>query len=120
MYVVGMDKTTKATKNEVREILTATFPEYTGRKFRLAEATTVWVDRIGGGGSWDEIRAAVWTGAEWKVTDPVATPMQAPCGELTLDARIIYAVHSHFCGQDSGITFYYSPESVYVPRRLTA
>lgn len=119
-YTLSMDKTIKATKNQVRDLLAATFPNYTGRKFRLCETTSVWLDRMGGGGSWDEVRAAVWTGESWTVADPIATTMQAPCGNLPMDKKVIYAVHSYFCGQDSGVTFYYHPESVYVLRQLTA
>jgi len=110
----------KSTKKEIKDILQATFPNYTGRKFRVEFSEKIWVDRIGGGGSRDTICVAGHNGNSWVAQYPSATRLQAPCGYISIDPRFIYAVHAMFCGTDMGITFHIHPESNYKPMTITA
>jgi hypothetical protein len=108
----------KATKKEIKDILQATFPKYAGRKFNIDFSTRIWVDRIGGGGSRDEVCIAGHDGTKWVSKYPEASRLDAPCGYIEIDPRFIYAVHSFFCGTDCGITFHIHPESKYKPSMI--
>ncbi len=110
----------KVKKSEIKDILEATFPDYSGRKFKVSVAETVWADRMGGGGSSDEVLAVRFIDGEWVSAAPTASKIDAPCGDIVLDRDTIVAMHSYFCGQDAGVTFYLHPQSSYLPRRLTA
>jgi hypothetical protein len=106
----------KTTKREVADILKASYPDYTGRKFNIIVRDQIWVDRIGGGGSRDEIKAVGFVDGRWIAVSPETSVLDTPCGYLTLSPEAIYAVHSFFCGNDCGITFYVSPQSSYLPK----
>lgn len=105
----------KIKKADIKDILAATFPDYSGRKFRAECVQSIWVDRIGGGGSRDDIKVAIHDGNTWKAAAPVASRMEAPCGDLALRLDAVYVMHSYFCGTDAGITVYYHPDSEYAP-----
>jgi len=115
-----MSTTITVRKAEVRELLAAAFPEYRGRKYKVEIAETVWIDRIGGGGSSDEIVALYQDNdiGMWCTARPTVSEMQAPCGYLPIKPELIYAVHSMFCGRDIGVTFHVHPRSPYLPKML--
>jgi hypothetical protein len=101
----------KISKAEVKDILNATFPEYSGRKFRVEARQSIWIDRIGGGGSQDIPKLAGMDGTgKWAAYIPTVPTMQAPCGTFPIPLTAVVAVHSYFCGKDAGVTFYYHPE----------
>jgi len=105
----------KVRKSEVNEILKATFPNYKGRKFHVDFSEKIWVDRIGGGGSFEKVCIAFHDGKKWVSKNPEVSKLEAPCGYLTIHPMFIYAVHSIFCGSDMGIRFYVHPSSNYKP-----
>lgn len=113
-----MSTTIAVRKAEVAELLAVAFPEYRGRKYKVEIAETVWIDRIGGGGSYDEIVALYQDKGAWFGARPVVSEMTAPCGYLPLERRVIYAVHSMFCGKDIGVTFHVHPQSPYLPKMI--
>lgn len=110
--------TIKVSKKDVVALVNASFPKYTGRKFSVNVADRIWVDRIGGGGSWEEIKALGFVNGQWIAVSPETSVMEAPCGYLTLSPAVIYAVHAQFCGRDAGITFNVHPQSEYLPKML--
>jgi hypothetical protein len=110
--------TIKVSKKDIADLLRASFPEYTGRKFRVQITDRVWVDRIGGGGSREEIVALAHVDGKWIAKMPEVSAWNAPCGELPLSPMAIYAVHAMFCGHDAGITFNVHPKSEYLPKGL--
>ena len=116
-----MSTTITVRKAEIAELLAAAFPEYRGRKFKVQVSETIWIDRMGGGGSHQEIIALTYSeGYQWIANQPKVSVMDAPCGVLPIDPRVVYAVHEMFCGQDMGITFHVHPQSLYLPRCITA
>ena len=114
-----MSTTITVRKAEVAELLAAAFPEYRGRKFKVAVSESVYVDRAWGGGSRERIVALTNpTGTFWEAHYPIVPIMQAPCGNLPLDQNAVYAVHSIFCGKDTGVTFHVHPQSAYLPKMI--
>ena len=114
----GMTTTITVRKAEIAELIAAAFPEYRGRTFKVVVAESVYVDRMWGGGSRQEIKACTTEDGAWVAHSPTVSAMQAPCGSLPLDPRAVYAVHSIFCGKDTGITFHVHPQSPYLPKML--
>jgi hypothetical protein len=105
-------------KVEVAEVLAASFPGYAGRTFHVEVCESVYVDRMWGGGSRDQIVALTRGESGWERHAPAVPAMQAPCGTLPLDPRAVYAVHTIFCGKDMGVTFHVHPASPFLPRML--
>jgi hypothetical protein len=117
---ITMATTITVRKAEVAELLAAAFPEYRGRMYQVYISESVYVDRIGGGGSRDEIIALYLdhdTG-EWRGMRPEASEMKAPCGYIATKPHVIFAVHSTFCGKDTGVTFHVHPSSPYLPKMI--
>jgi hypothetical protein len=113
-----MNNTVKLNKAECRDLVAAAFPGYQGRIFRATMADHVYVDRIGGGGSWQEVMVLVQKDGAWVAIQPAVGVMQAPCGQVPVWPMMILAVRTHFCGHDRGITFYYSHDSIHAPALL--
>ena len=113
-----MNTTITVRKAEIAELLTAAFPEYRGRKFKVEMTDRLWVDRIGGGGSADEIIALTHDGARWLAQVPVLSKMSAPCGYLSTRPEVILVVHTWFCGKDMGVTFHVHPASPFLPKMI--
>ena len=115
-----MTTTITVRKAEVAELLAAAFPEYRGRKFKVEIAETVWVDRMGGGGSYAEIIAIYLDHdtREWRGVKPTLSEMEAPCGYIATKPHLIYAVHEMFCGKDAGVTFHLHPSSPFLPKMI--
>jgi hypothetical protein len=109
----------KTTKKEVKDILDVTFARYKGRKFSVEFSDKIWIDRIGGGGSRDDIMIACHDGNRWIAKAPEVSKLTAPCGYLAINKDLVYVVHSMFCGHDVGIRFYIHPESAYKPLMIT-
>lgn len=115
-----MTTTIKVRKAEVKDLVAVSFPEYTGRKFKVVLEETVWVDRVGGGGSKAEVIAVTHDGERWLAQSPVLSTLQAPCGYLSTRPDVILVTREMFCGQDVGLTFHVHPQSPYLPKMLPA
>ena len=105
---------------DLRNIATACFPEYRGRKFKVAFRKPTSLDSYWDGGSRDYY--ALWNLDNGK---QFAIPSNHPAFErgraaATVKANatihdlpnIIVVERSYFCGKDSGITFYADPARI--------
>lgn len=102
----------KLRKDQVREILDRTFPNYKGRSFRLEITESVYIDPYGGGGTWSKYFLLD------TATDRVA-PYRIPEGgpfrddnafkSHALPSNAVLIEHRHFCGHDMGIVFHVNP-----------
>lgn len=100
----------------VKRVLAATFPDYRGRKIRVAAwSSPVYVDWNWSGGTRDFV-AVIAPGrgvgfasvpAPWRHDHGPVDPAAFPAGSLLV-------VHSIFCGSDAGITIYASPSDALI------
>lgn len=104
-------KTLKLKKSDCKEILTLTFPEYSGRKFKLSLQQNYYIsDSYWDGGSRiytkiinfvnnqiKELPEMKWEGKEFEITD-----------------NMLIVTHNYFCGSDCGITIICSPTSEFI------
>lgn len=97
----------------IRKALKATFPEYRGRTIEVEPWThPVWVQWNWDGGSRDYVRFLLPDGqvgvpnvpAPWSHDWPRLNPADWPAGTVA-------AVRHVFCGKETGVTFYVSPDS---------
>ncbi len=94
----------------VKRLLSATFPDYRGRKISARPwSGPVSLDLSWSGGTKDDVRlvdvasgrvATLVVPSPWSAG--AADPVDAPAGSLLV-------VHSYFCGTDAGITVYVRP-----------
>lgn len=108
----------KLKKTQVARILSATFPDYTGRKFSIEFRPTVTFYDLNWGGGTRNVYCAIRTDgstAEIPHAD-YFNPIEGKTVELPEDVLIVE--HSVFCGQDSGIRLYAHP--CHMPKWITA
>lgn len=109
----------KLKKAQVKDILTATFPGYTGRKFivEFTESITFY-NTNWSGGSRNEYAAINANGhmATLNVPAPWVNPVEGKTIDLPPDVLIVR--HTFFCGRDLGITIYAHVSNL--PKWLTA
>lgn len=94
----------------VRDLLRVSFPDYRGRKVRVAPWTSpLYLDLSWSGGTIDKVVLIDFrNGRVGKLVVPspwargAADPVDCPPGA-------VLAVRSWFCGHDSGVTFYVRP-----------
>jgi len=96
----------------VKAALAATFPDYRGRKVRVAPWTgPLHLDLSWSGGTCDKVALLDLTGGRvghLVVPSPwargAADPVDCPAGAVLV-------VRSYFCGKDAGVTFYVRPDA---------
>lgn len=94
----------------VKAILAATFPDYRGRKIRIARwSSPLHLDLSWSGGTIDKVALIDFANgrighlrvpAPWSAG--AADPIDCPPGAMLV-------IHSYFCGTDAGITIYCRP-----------
>ncbi len=92
----------------VKRLLSATFPDYRGRKISaiVADDRPLYFDLHWSGGSRDDLRLVDPDGRVAKGSSPWYAPGD---GAVVVPPGMILAVHSHFCGVDVGVAFYIRP-----------
>lgn len=109
----------KAIKN-VKPLIQATFPEYSGRKVNVVFTTKVqFYDLNWDGGTHNAYAAIKADGTRPNLRGMNArAPWDNPFEGLTVDlpADLVIVCRSYFCGHDTGITIYANP--VYAPKWL--
>ena len=114
-----MEQSIKVKRSEVKEIIDATFPEYTGRKIRVVFTDKVQMyDLNWSGGTRNKFAALSTDGrtARPNVPAPWANPFEGQTVNVPADAVIVK--HALFCGTDCGITIYANPAQA--PKWVTA
>jgi hypothetical protein len=102
-----MENSINVKKSEVKDILAATFPEYTGRKIRVVFTDKVQMYDLNWSGGTRNIFAAVTTdgkSARPNVPAPWSNPFEGQTVNVPTSAVIV--CHSFFCGSDCGVTIY--------------
>ena len=116
-------KVIKLTKQEAKDILKITFPDYTGRSFRLMLSEKVDLSEMlfPGGGTFSNMSLVkLSSNGDAKVSheaafSPKRNPMNYTGGsDYSLQLDEIVAEHSFFCGKDMGIIFHIHPDSSYL------
>lgn len=109
----------KLTRKQAQPILKATFPDYNGRKIRLVYAEKItFSDTNWGGGSRNKYmgyRLDTAKAEMFNAPAPWNNPVEGATVEMPLNGVVV--CHSHFCGQDVGITIYVHPD--HAPKLLT-
>jgi len=101
----------------IRQIVTATFPEYRGRKLAIeAQRHPLEVRDFGGGGTYSKF-VFLNLATMKTVPAPVISPFNNSEAAKSLEAVVlpegIAAIeHAHFCGKDVGITIHVNPNNV--------
>jgi len=114
-----MEQSIKVKRSEVKEIIDATFPEYTGRKISVVFTDKVQMyDLNWSGGTRNQFAALSTDGrmAKPHVPAPWANPFEGQTVSVPVDAVIVK--RAYFCGHDSGITIYANPAQA--PKWVTA
>ena len=105
-----MNQTLKLTTKQAKVIVKATFPQYTGRKFKIEFTDKItFYDTNWGGGSRNYYAAVSSDGKtiHLHVPAPWVNPVEGATLPMPEDALIVE--HSIFCGQDMGIRIYAHP-----------
>jgi len=112
----------KVSKKDVAAIVTATFPEYTGRKFKVnASGRVMLLDLNWSGGSRSQYRAATLDGKSlggmdrWNHVWPGHNIAEGKTLDIPAGATVVR--HSIFMGRDSGLTIFVNPNDM--PRLLS-
>lgn len=110
-----MNATVKVSKTDatIRRIVSATFPEYTGRKIRLTSAETVEL----GGNYWDGGSRSTYRFVKLDGFASVALPAQNPMRDASthstpLPEGFVAVRHTVNCGIDCGLTIIANPANV--------
>lgn len=109
--------TIKVKKNQIKRLLEATFPEYSGRSFRITPAERVTlVDVNWGGGTRNSYRGCTIEGVATGDIDHIAWKAPwthgADGASVAIPPGGVLAVHEIFCGKDLGIRFYVHPTNI--------
>ena len=112
----------KLSKDQVRNILKATYPEYRGRTFRLQTQETYQMENYWSGGSRTYVKGLVKDGESFKVLEPdgrASNPMNARAhAEFEIPKNVVMVEHVYFCGADLGIRLIVHPESELFPKLI--
>ena len=114
-----MNHAYKLSKSQIRGILSATFPDYNGRKFSIEFTPKLTLyDTNWAGGTHNDYAFVRADGRQAMLDAPA--PWVNPYEGQTFDipADVIIVQHSYFCGADCGITLYANP--VNMPKWITA
>ena len=106
----------KLKKEQIRDILEASFPDYKGRKFRIRVEEKYFMSNYWSGGSRTYVKALglksgklVAVEPDWKTTNPMRPEAHA---EFFIPSNIILVEHTFFCGKDLGISIVVSPNAM--------
>lgn len=100
----------KVSKADIRPILAASFPQYSGRKFAIEPAERVTLHDLNwGGGTRNEYIAVRFDGSSSRLVSaaPWVEYREGVTVELPKDTLIVQ--HTDFCGHDLGIRIYAHP-----------
>lgn len=104
----------KVNKSIILDLLSLTFPEYTGKKFFIKIVTDITFNNLHWGGGTRNVYCAI--SLENNVAKEVLVDSPWNCtiegATVKLPPGVIVAEHSIFLGKDMGITFYVNPENV--------
>ena len=106
-----------ATRKEVAPLITATFPDYRGRKFRIEPRAQVTLSDLNwDGGTRNQYRSCTTDGRKVGDTDTwnqIAPSLNAAEGAtMTLPQGCVLVCRSMFCGKDAGLTLYVHPDDM--------
>jgi hypothetical protein len=106
-----MSEKIKVTKKEIKPILEASFPDYTGKKFTVEFAEKItFYDLNWDGGTKNEYCAVNFESESKHLPDnfaPWNNPIEGKTVIIPVDVLIVE--HSYFCGHDMGIRIYANP-----------
>lgn len=108
----------KVKKGDIAHLLRETFPDYTGRKFRVeARESMTLRDLNWSGGTRSSYAVVTLDGQAVGNTDDVALrhPMHnvhVEGASVPMRPGMVIAEHSIFCGVDLGVTFYVHPSNL--------
>ena len=115
-----MSEAIKVSRSDVRDVVSATFPDYKGRTFRVDGSGRVTFHDVNwGGGSRNYYRSFRFAdGMAFGL--PESLPWSNPVEGKNIDIPAGWAVveYTIFCGHDCGITVHVRPENM--PRRIAA
>lgn len=110
----------KITRKQAAQILSATFPDYTGKKIsvKFQEKLTFYDTNWSGGtrNKYAAYRLDIEKSATFDAPAPWMNPTEGVTVQMPTNGIIVE--HSHFCGKDCGITIYSHPQNA--PKWLTA
>lgn len=106
-------KVSKSDKS-IKAVISATYPEWKGRKVFVKAATSYQLSNYWSEGSRDFVQAYNLT------TGVAAHPSGTSCTPFNQDAHlridipegVLLVEHSIFCGKDGGVTIYVNPENL--------
>ncbi len=105
----------KVKKAQIAPILAASFPEYRGRSFKVYFTEKVTLGDLNWDGgtkcTYRAVRMSDGKCAPFPHFSPWNNPLEGKTIPLPESGDIIVVVHSYFCGQDMGITFYAHPSA---------
>jgi hypothetical protein len=112
-----MKKSVKVSKSHrgIKAILSATFPEYKGRKVSVELTDKAYLDTVGGGGTYDRaVAVSLRDGsvAGLPLVSPFSLDYAAQQAGIALPQGVALVVHSMFCGKDAGIRIYIAPTTI--------
>ena len=98
-------------KSDVWDIVKRVFPDYSGRKFRVAFSEEItFTDTNWSGGTKTYYGAVGSKGASvFEAPAPWANPVEG--ATLKMKPEAIVVKHSYFCGRDTGITVVMHPSA---------
>jgi len=108
-------------KNDVKELLNLTYPEYGGRKFFAVISKTYHLEDYWTDGTRRYAKFIKWQDNSWKVAEnPFTNPFKSSAHqEFEIPEDVMIVENTIFCGHDLGIRFIMSPGSVYLPKFIT-
>lgn len=111
--------TIRVRKCDVRAVLAASFPGYTGRKFRVQVCTHVSLSDLHWSGGTRSEYVAVELSSGRRSPARTGTPWNGAEGaRVEIPAGAVVVEHARFMGEDAGITVHVRPENA--PRLLPA
>jgi hypothetical protein len=107
----------KITKKQAAPIVKVAYPDYTGNKFSLVHAETLWIyDTNWSGGSRNEYKFVNTKGAVLELVAPAPWNNPYEGADIKLPMGVLAVVHTYFRGRDCGITIYANMS--YLPKWL--
>lgn len=113
-----MSTSHKLTKKDVKELVAKTYPDYTGRKFRLEIQSSYLMENYWDGGSRHYVVAVTLDGDVQEAQRFNPMNDQRAHAEFKLPDDIMLVEHTIFCGRDCGLSFIVSPNSKFLPKML--
>lgn len=110
----------KLRKAQCKDILAATFPGYTGRKFAVEFTEKVCFYNTNWSGGSKNTYAAISSNGRTATLNVTTAPWDNPIEGATVELplHVLIVKHCIFCGKDLGITIYAHP--CHLPKWITA